>query len=243
MDSAAISPDGLLEMAQMLNVSLTFAQAGQLLRYADILVDWNTRVNLTAITEHNAVISLHFLDSLTVLRALPEQTGTTLLDVGAGAGFPGLALKIARPDLQVTLIDGTAKKIAFCQHVIDSLGLSGVNALHGRAEELAQHATHRERYGVVVARAVAALPTLVEYLLPFARVGGQCISMKASAAESEARDAAVAIRKLGGSLNRIESVVIPGLPDKRALIIVDKTSPTPARYPRSAGAPRNSPLR
>lgn len=236
-------------IAEMLaiGVEISEVQAQRFLMYADLLAEWNARFNLTAISEPSAVLTLHFVDSLTVLKILPSRQSLRLLDVGTGAGFPGLALKIARPDLDVTVIDSTAKKIAFCQEVIDRLALNGgpgaARALHVRSEEFAQDHAHREGYDVVTARAVAAMPTLAEYLLPFVKVGGLCVAMKGTAAEQEARDAAGAIRALGGVLNRVEPVVLPGVPDKRALIVIDKVSRTLSKYPRAGGAPRNSPLK
>lgn len=232
----------ILAAAAAIEVMLTEEQAAQIAAYAALLTEWNTRFNLTAITDEQAVLTLHFIDALTVLRVLPERSGMTLLDVGTGAGFPGLVLKIARPDLRVTVIDSTAKKITFCQEVIRSLKLKGARALHMRSEEFAHLRSERARYDVVVARAVAALPTLAEYLLPFVAVGGVCIAMKGSAVEEEAAAAGNAIRMLGGALRRIEPVLLPGLQDKRALVLIDKIGPTPSRFPRPAGAPRNSPI-
>jgi 16S rRNA (guanine527-N7)-methyltransferase len=232
----------ILAAAAAIDVALTDEQAAQIAAYAALLADWNARFNLTAITDEQSVLALHFIDSLTILRALPERSGIALLDVGTGAGFPGLVLKIARPDLRVTVIDSTAKKIAFCQEVIRTLPLKGARALHMRSEEFAHARSERGRYDVVTARAVAALPTLVEYLLPFVAVGGVCIAMKGSVAAEEAAAAANAIQMLGGRLRRIEPVALPGLQDKRALVLIDKIAPTPGRFPRPAGAPRHSPL-
>ena len=232
----------IVAAAAIIGVTLTETQASQLVVYADLLNEWNARFNLTAITEEQAVLALHFIDSLTLLRVLPARSGITLLDVGTGAGFPGLVLKIARPDLFVTVIDSTAKKITFCQEVIRRLRLSGARALHVRSEDFAQRKIERDHYDVVVARAVAMLPTLVEYMLPFVSVGGLCIAMKGGSAEEEARTAVNAIGQLGGALRTVESVELPGLPDKRALVLIDKVSRTQSRYPRPAGAPRNSPL-
>jgi 16S rRNA (guanine527-N7)-methyltransferase len=232
----------ILAAAAAIDVALTEIQAAQIAKYAALLSEWNARFNLTAITDEQAVLALHFIDSLTLLRVLPERSGLTLLDVGTGAGFPGLVLKIARPEMRVTVIDSTAKKITFCKEVIRVLKLSGVRALHMRSEEFAHVRSERARYDVVTARAVAALPTLVEYVLPFATIGGLCIAMKGGAAAEEAATAAAAIQILGGSLRSIEPITLPGMEDKRALVLIDKVAHTPMRYPRPAGAPRNSPL-
>ncbi len=222
---------------------LSDIQAKQIADYAALLMEWNTKINLTAITDADAILKLHFVDALTLLSVLPSTPGLRLIDVGTGAGFPGLPVKIARPDLDVTVIDGTAKKIAFCAEVIRTLNLERAQALHTRSEDLAHDAAHRERYDLVVARAVAALPVLAEYLLPFARPGGLVIAMKGSAAEQEVQDARNAIRILGGGSPTMHPVRLPGLPDKRALIVIEKHAPTAARYPRPAGAPRSAPLK
>jgi 16S rRNA (guanine527-N7)-methyltransferase len=250
----------VIDESGRLGVTLDEHQARQFTTYCDVLLETNQRFNLTALRTEADVLSLHFCDSLTVLGALSVSAtlsvGATLsasatrsgrrlrlLDVGTGAGFPGLPIKIARPDIDVTLIDGTAKKIGFCADVIERLGLSGVRALHARADELAHEPPHRAGYDIVTARAVAALPTLVEYLLPFVTVGGLCIAMKGGTADEEARDAAGAIRALGGRLRAVQPVALPGRDDKRALILIDKIGPTQAKYPRPAGAPRNAPLK
>jgi 16S rRNA (guanine527-N7)-methyltransferase len=242
LDLIVMQISNILAAAAAIDVSLTEVQALQIAQYAALLREWNERFNLTAIVDESAVLTLHFIDSLSVLRVLPERPGLTLLDVGTGAGFPGLVLKIARPELKVTVIDSTAKKITFCREVIRVLKLSGARALHTRSEEFAHMRSERERYDVVTARAVAALPTLAEYLLPFVAVGGMCVAMKGAAAEEEAAAAAAAVRTLGGAVRRIESVVLPGMQDKRALVLIDKQAHTPSRYPRPAGAPRNSPI-
>jgi 16S rRNA (guanine527-N7)-methyltransferase len=227
--------------ARAIGVTLDAAQAVQLLRYRDLLRTWNARFNLTAITDDEGMRVRHFVDSLSALHVLPGGR-LTVLDVGSGAGLPGIPLKIARPDLDVTLMDSTGKKVTFCEQVIQELGLRGIRALKARAEEVAHQSDQRERYDVVIARALAALPTLLEYLLPFVRVGGLCIAMKGADAEAEAAQAARALRTLGGELARVEPVTLPGLPDARALVIVRKVRPTPALYPRAAGKPRNAPL-
>jgi 16S rRNA (guanine527-N7)-methyltransferase len=215
--------------------------AEKLERYGTLLLEWNQRYNLTAITDEDGITLRHFVDSLTVLDVLPTGPAR-LIDVGTGPGFPGIPLKIARPDLTVTAMDSVAKKVKFCDEVIRQLGLTGIRAEQGRAEEVAHQPAYREQFDVVTARAVAALPTLVEYLLPFVKVGGVCVAMKGSDAEAEAAQAETAIRTLGGKLNRVVSVALPGLPDKRALIVIDKVAPAPRVYPRQGGMPRSSPL-
>jgi 16S rRNA (guanine527-N7)-methyltransferase len=230
------------DVAQAVGVPLNEAQAGQLLRYRDLLIEWNARFNLTAITDDEAILTRHFADSLTALHAFKPAAGQTLLDMGAGAGMPGIPLKIAQPDLDVTLMDSTGKKVTFCQVVIDDLKLTGIRAVKERAEEAAHKPAYREQFDVVVARALAPMPVLVEYLLPFVRVGGCCVAMKGSDAASETEQAARGIQTLGGALARIEPVTLPGLTDQRALVVIEKQAPSPHQYPRQAGKPRTSPL-
>lgn len=242
-----MTENDIREAAQSIGVVLEPHQAGMFKRYRDLLVEWNQRFNLTALTDDASILALHFLDSLTVvplIASLQHQQPAPLnvLDVGTGAGFPGLPLKIALPRLRVTLMDSTAKKVHFCNEVIRALGLADISAVHGRAEEAGHQPAHRERYDVVVARAVAPMPTLAEYLLPLTRVGGTCIAMKGSDAQAEAERAAGAIAKLGGGPAKVVPVGLPGRDDKRALIVIDKQRATPKLYPRRGGAPRKSPL-
>jgi 16S rRNA (guanine527-N7)-methyltransferase len=228
--------------AAAIGVTLDGTQAGQFVRYRDLLVEWNERMNLTAITADEAILARHFADSLTALRAISPTLGLTLVDVGTGAGLPGIPLKIARPDLDVTLVDGTGKKVTFCQTVISELGLSGIRVIKGRAEELAHDKHHRAYYKVVIARALAPLPTLVEYLLPLARANAVVIAMKGSDAQAEVTQAERAIKLCGGELERVEPVTLPGAPDQRALVVIRKVKPTASIYPRPAGKPRSDPM-
>jgi 16S rRNA (guanine527-N7)-methyltransferase len=241
-----MTENDVLETAQALNVQLNVQQASAFVRFAQLLVEWNQRFNLTALDDDASILALHFADSLTLVRLLSDTLRRTptpaLIDVGTGGGFPGIPLKIALPALRVTLMDSTAKKVQFCDEVIRALELQGVRALHGRAEEAAHQPEQRERYDVVTARAVAPLPTLAEYLLPFARPGGVCIAMKGSDAQTEVDQAAGAINKLGGEVSRVETVSLPGRDDRRALIMIAKRGTTPKLYPRQGGAPRKSPL-
>ena len=206
------------------------------------LLEWNTRVNLTAITDPQEVRLRHFLDSLSLLPCLGETSGKHLIDVGTGAGFPGLPLAMARPDLQVTLLEATGKKLAFIDEMARMLKLKNARTLHARAEEAGQMPGERERYEYVTARAVARLPVLAEYLLPLARVGGLCIAMKGETATQEAQDARRALAMLGGSLRSIEEVELPGVEGRHYLVLIDKVRPTPAEYPRRPGLPNRSPL-
>lgn len=242
----SVRPIDVCRMAGDLNAALTDAQCALLARYAQLLVEWNRRLNLTAIEDDAGVLTRHLADSLTVLpaldRALAGCVAPRMIDVGTGGGLPGIPVKIARPHLQIDLMDSTGKKIQFCATAIDALGLTGARAIHGRAEEMAHRPEYREQYDVVIARAVAPLPTLVEYMLPFARVAGWCIAMKAAEAQAEAERAQKGIAMLGGGPATIEPVALPGVPDRRALIVIHKIRPTPDRYPRPSGAPRRAPL-
>lgn len=204
-------------------------------RYAELLRERNEKINLTAITEPEEVKVKHFLDSCSAAELLPG--GASVLDIGSGAGFPGLPLKIVRPDLTVTLLDSVNKKVAFVSDVVAELKLSGVTAVHARIEDF----PHKGEYDAVVSRAVAELSTLAEYALPFVKIGGAFIAYKSEKAESEAEAAASAITLLGGRIREIrEAFVAAGL--TRKLIIIDKIAPTPPKYPRGKNLPRLKPL-
>ena len=206
---------------------------------------WNSRTNLTSITDREGIFIRHFLDSLTllpVLCGLPLDDGLNLVDIGSGAGFPGLALKIMRNDIKLTLLEATGKKVRFLEHMVQTLGLDGVEVIHGRAEELAHQTRHRQSYRVVTARAVAALPALAELALPLCRPGGIFMAMKKGEMQAEIIAAAKAARLMGGALERQITIDLPGLHDGRSLIIYSKRSATPAAYPRRSGLPAKNPL-
>jgi 16S rRNA (guanine527-N7)-methyltransferase len=220
---------------------LSAEQLAQFDRYLQLLVRWSERMNLTAIRDPEAIIIRHFLDSLTCAQVTGDLNGHTLIDVGTGAGFPGLPLKILYPDLALTLTDSVAKKTHFLQAVVDDLGLTGITILAARAEDLGQDADHRQHYDWAVARSVAELRTLAEYLLPLVRVGGHALAQKGAYAE-EVAAAQEAIAALGGRLGRIETVQLPNTEQPHALIVLDKLTDTDSRYPRRAGVPSKRPL-
>jgi len=238
--------DRLEAGAVALGCPLDTTQLGMFEIYRSELLLWNRRTNLTAITDPEAVQVLHFLDSLTLAAFLPsagtQQAPLTLLDVGTGAGFPGLALKIARPELRVWLLESTGKKVAFLRHMVDILKLSDVTVLHGRAEELAHDSNLRECFDVTVARAVGHLAILAELCLPFTVVNGRFFAMKKGPLEDELRQAAVAIRTLGGGTARVLPVTTEGLGDDRCLVTIEKELATSDKFPRRPGMPAKRPL-
>jgi 16S rRNA (guanine527-N7)-methyltransferase len=210
------------------------------------LVDWNQRFNLTAITDWEGVLVRHFLDSLSCSKALPRAElagGARVVDVGTGAGFPGLALKIVYPGMRLTLLEATRKKVTFLEHMVRVLELKDVEVVHGRAETLGQDVHHREQYDWALARAVAEMPTLAEYLLPLVRVGGSALAQKGEGAAVEVHGAEAAIMTLGGRVRQLLPVELRGLAETRYLVVVDKVVATPEKYPRRPGMPRKSPIK
>lgn len=230
------------EAAALLGISVTPEQETQFDLYARELAAWNAHTNLTAITDPVGVRVRHFLDSLTLAKHMPVRPGLKLIDVGTGAGFPGLPLKMIYPEIHLTLLEATGKKINFLKHVVEQLGLDGVKFVNARAEEAGQNPEHREKFDVVAARAVARLPILLEYLLPLTATGGIAIAMKGSTAQSETASSRKALDILGGRLKGIETIALPGLEEAHHLVIVEKVAPSPAIYPRRPGLPTQKPL-
>ncbi len=231
----------LVDAACSFGVVLTPTQVAAFETYFRELTDWNQRVNLTGITDPDQVLIKHFLDSLSVAQAL-DPSVHTLIDIGTGAGFPGIPLKIAFPDLAVTLVDTTRKKVDFLRHIVTTLNLDHVQAIQARAEDLGHDPAHRERYDRAVARAVAEMPILLEYALPFIRVGGIFVAQKSVDVEEELKGATAALTVLGGRVRETIQVNLPGL-EPRQLVLVEKVASTPPAYPRRSGIPERKPLR
>lgn len=224
---------------------LSDRQAEQFEEYASILVEWNSFMNLTAITEFEEIVEKHFIDSLALSLfedVSRETSGKKMIDVGTGAGFPGIPLKIIYLDMDVTLLDSLNKRIKFLDEVIIKLGLSGIRAVHGRAEEAARMPEYREQFDLCVSRAVANLSTLTEYCLPFIKKGGVFYSYKSGEIEEELEFAANAIRILGGKITDKRFFSLPGSDIQRSMIFIEKVKETPKKYPRKAGTPSKQPL-
>ncbi len=234
------------ELARQVHRQLGFrlnpAQLEALATYEGELLEWNTRHNLTAIRDPQEIRIKHFLDSMTCLLALRDSPAERMVDVGTGAGFPGLPLKILYPAMRLTLVESVGKKADFCRHVVKKLSLDSVDIVQERAETLGRIPAHREQYDWAVARAVATLPVLAEYLLPLVRVGGSMLAMKGESAPAEAHTAERALRILGGHLRQLVPVTLPGVAEGRYLVMVDKIAATPDKYPRRVGIPAKRPL-
>lgn len=235
--------EGLVHNAQVsFGIHLTPRQVTALTAYEQELLEWNQKFNLTAIRDSEGIRTKHFLDSFSCVLAWKERPPRNLIDVGTGAGFPGIVLKILYPGMKLTLVESVGKKAAFCRHVLDKLALEGVLLLTKRAEEVGQDPEHREKYDWAVARAVANLPVLAEFLLPLVQVGGAMLAQKGEGAHAETQSAEKALSMLGGQLRQLIPVTLPGVVEERYLVVVDKLAATPPGYPRKAGIPAKKPL-
>ena len=235
----------LITGVKKMGLPLSRRQLEQFGIYYQELVDWNRRVNLTSVTDFEGVQVKHFLDSLTVMPLLEKGKGYNnfrVIDVGAGAGFPGLPLKILSPEIDLVLLEATAKKTEFLQHIVRKLELEGVEIVNGRAESIARENQYREKFDIVLSRAVAPLPILVELTLPFCALGGSFIAQKKGDIDAEVSSAEKAIGLLGGSLREVRKIELEELNDERFLVIIDKVAPTPPQYPRRPGIPNKRPL-
>lgn len=225
---------------EKLEISISEEQLEQFISYYEMLIEKNKVMNLTAITDFDEVIEKHFIDSLNLFRFADLKADKTIIDMGTGAGFPGIPLKIAFPNLKITLADSLNKRILFLNDVISELGLTDIDTVHGRAEDLAKDKIYRENYDICVSRAVANLSTLSEYCLPFVKIGGQFISYKSGDCDEEIKNAKSAIFLLGGRLNQIQKFEIND--NSRSFVIIDKVNGTSKQYPRKAGLPSKKPL-
>ena len=223
-----------------MNISLLKEQYGQFYAYMELLIEWNEKMNLTAITDPKEIILKHFVDSLTIAKYVKEDK--SIIDMGTGAGFPGIPIKIYRKDVKVVLADSLNKRIKFLDEVIDKLKLENVETIHCRAEELGKNKQYREKFDYATSRAVANLSTLSEYLMPFVKLNGKCIFMKTIEVEEELEKAKKAIKTLGGKIEKVDKFEIPESDLGRSIIIVKKEKITPSKFPRKLGTPAKEPL-
>lgn len=230
------------EARTLFNIHLVGRQVLALGAYEKELMAWNEMFNLTAIRDVEGIRTKHFLDSFSCVLAWKANPPSRLIDVGTGAGFPGIPLKILYPSMRLTLVESVGKKAAFCQHIVEALKLDGVDILNTRAETVGQDLRHREQYDWAVARAVANLSVLSEYLLPLVKVGGTMLAQKGESGPAEAQSAEKAMKLLGGKLQQLIPLNLPGVVEDRYLVLVDKVHATPPKYPRKAGMPAKEPL-
>lgn len=229
------------EKSKDLGVRFSVKQTEQFFEYMNLLIEWNEKMNLTAITEPDEIILKHFIDSITILKELED--GSKLVDVGTGAGFPGIPLSIMNPTLKITLVDSLNKRLIFLQEVVNKLKLENIEIVHARAEEFGQNKKYREQFDISTSRAVANLATLSEYLIPLVKVGGKVISMKAAEAKQELNEAKKAIEVLGGTVEKVDEFNLPQSDIGRTVIIIRKNKITPNKYPRKPGTPSKEPIK
>lgn len=228
------------QKAQEIGYTLQEEQLEQFFIYKELLIEWNKKMNLTAIEQEEDIITKHFIDSLSIASYIPDTA--KVIDIGTGAGFPGIPLKILKKDLSITLLDSLNKRITFLEEVIRNLSLENIQAVHARAEELAHKEEYREQYDIAVSRAVAPMHTLLEYMLPYVKIGGKCICMKGPNLQEESKDLQNCLETLGGKIEKIEEIVLPETEIKRNIMLIKKENKTLKKYPRNPGMPSKKPL-
>lgn len=232
--------DLMIEYGKEIDIMFTEEQLKQFYQYMNLLIEWNEKINLTAIVEPKEIILKHFIDSLTITKYIGKNQ--SVIDIGTGAGFPGIPLKIVRKDLKITLLDSLNKRIHFLDEVIKELALENIDTVHARIEEYAKNKNYRETYNIATSRAVANLTTLSEYMLPMVRINGMAICMKGSEISEEISKSKNSIKLLGGEISKIEEFALPKSDYKRNLILIEKARQTPSKYPRKPGMPSKEPL-
>ena len=230
----------MIELSKKIDISLTETQIKKFFEYMKLLLEWNKKINLTAIIEVDDIILKHFIDSLTIIKYI--KGNDKIIDVGTGAGFPGIPIGIMNSNIDITLLDSLNKRINFLNEVCNKLELKNIRTIHGRAEDFGQNIDTREKFNIAVSRAVANMTTLVEYLLPFVKVGGYTICMKGPGIDEELSKAEFAIKELGGKVEKVEKFILPNSDIERNIVIIKKISDTPNKYPRKAGTPSQSPM-
>lgn len=231
----------LKENAEIIGVTLDDTMLEQFYNYKNLVVEWNEKINLTAITDDLEFAVKHFVDSLTINKYIEQ--GKTIIDIGTGAGFPGIPVKILNKENKVVLFDSLNKRLKVLEDIIEKIGINNIETLHGRAEETFKNKNHREKYDIATSRAVAALNVLVELMLPAVKVGGICICMKGNNADVEIEEAKKAIKELGGEIIKVEKITLPELNLERNIVIIKKVKQTPNKYPRKPGTPQKEPIK
>ncbi len=230
----------LEKQSKEIEIKLNEEQLNQFYKYMELLLKWNEKINLTAITEPKEIIKKHFIDSLTILKHIKDNEN--VIDIGTGAGFPGIPLKIANPSIQIILLDSLNKRIKFLNNLIDELKITNIKTIHARIEEVGQNKEYREKFDVVTSRAVSNMNILSEYMIPFAKINGKCLCMKGSEIEEEMKNSKRTINILGGKIQEINTFKLPESDIKRNLVIIKKEKNTPKKYPRRPGIPSKQPL-